>query len=70
MINIYAIMEFQVAQKSAQIEKLSNYNVAIWIKYHGEILQTSPQGNSWPEKLLILKIFTSTEIWGLRGESH
>jgi len=28
-INIYAIMEFQVAQKSAQIEKPSNYNVAI-----------------------------------------
>lgn len=40
MINIYAIMEFQVAQ-NPQIEKVSNYKAAIWIKQQRESPQTS-----------------------------
>lgn len=39
VINIYAITEFQVAQ-NPQIEKVSNYNAAIWIKQQVESTQT------------------------------
>lgn len=49
MINIYAITEFQVAQ-NPQIEKVFNYNAAIWIKQQEEIPQPPPPRAIHPEK--------------------